>query len=112
MSTPAPHVAFLLHLCLMEFFPTLTRPLGSRQEMKMCWPLGCSGLGEGGVAGLSASTILLCNGETEAGGNHPWVCPHRVYSSPQPSSMPHQMAPLQPLTTTPALSLLVSLKGC
>lgn len=61
MSTPRPHVAFLLHLCLMEFFPTLIRPLGSRQEMKMCLPLGCSGLGVG-VAGLSANTILLCNG--------------------------------------------------
>lgn len=29
VSTPGPHVAFLLYLCFVEFFCTLIRPLGS-----------------------------------------------------------------------------------
>lgn len=29
MSTPGPHVEFLLYLCFVEFFCTLIRPLGS-----------------------------------------------------------------------------------
>lgn len=45
VSTPRARVEFLLHQCLVEFFRTPIRPLGSRREMKLRWPLGSSGWG-------------------------------------------------------------------
>lgn len=99
------------------FFLTLISPWETGRKGKCIGHWVVQGRG----GGLSAITILLYDGEIEAG-EVTWVYPHPVYPSPQPSCMHHQQVPPQPserqvplwagLTPTPSLSLSVSLRYC